>query len=362
MTADAAGGVWNYTLELAAALLPLNVELAVAVMGPPPSAEQRREALALDNVELYEKPFALEWMNDPWRDVALAGDWLLELEEAFRPDIVHLNNYCHGSLPWEAPVMVVAHSCVLSWWLAVKGEPAPRLWTRYRTEVAAGLRGADLVVAPTRAMLSTLLDNYSHLARTHVIFNGRDAKLFPVMEKRDFVLAAGRLWDEGKNLSALEPIAAQLPWPIFVAGPASSPDGKSTEFTHVDWLGPMAQPDLANWMGLASIYALPARYEPFGLGPLEAALAGCALVLGDIPSLREVWEDTALFVSPDDPEALDHALRTLIANPDQRKALASASRRRALEFTPAKMAQSYFSAYQQMMARQPHAIGARLFE
>ncbi len=32
---------------------------------------------------------------------------------------------------------------------------------------------------------------------------------------------------------------------------------------------------------------LPARYEPFGLSVLEAALSGCALVLGDIPSLRE---------------------------------------------------------------------------
>ena len=42
-------------------------------------------------------------------------------------------------------------------------------------------------------------------------------------------------------------------------------------------------------MARASIYALPARYEPFGLSILEAALSGAALVLGDIPSLREVW-------------------------------------------------------------------------
>ena len=35
---------------------------------------------------------------------------------------------------------------------------------------------------------------------------------------------------------------------------------------------------------------LPARYEPFGLSILEAALSGCALVLGDLPSLRELWD------------------------------------------------------------------------
>ena len=68
-------------------------------------------------------------------------------------------------------------------------------------------------------------------------------------------------------------------------------------------------------MGRAAIYALPARYEPFGLSILEAALSGCALVIGDIPSLREIWADAALFVPSDGHDAplahvgeLHHAL------------------------------------------------------
>ena len=54
----------------------------------------------------------------------------------------------------------------------------------------------------------------------------------------------------------------------------------------------------------AAIYALPARYEPFRLEVLEAAAPGCALVLGDIASLRELWDGAALFVAPDDDRAL----------------------------------------------------------
>ncbi len=72
---------------------------------------------------------------------------------------------------------------------------------------------------------------------------------------------------------------------------------------------------MAGWLGRASIFALPARYEPFGLLPLEAALSGCALVLGDIPSLREVWGDAAWFVPPDDRDALTAAIGSLIASP-----------------------------------------------
>ena len=45
---------------------------------------------------------------------------------------------------------------------------------------------------------------------------------------------------------------------------------------------------------------------------LEAALAGCALVLGDMPSLREIWEGAALFVDPGDDAAIGSALRRAV--------------------------------------------------
>src|SRR5947208_2460470 len=57
--------------------------------------------------------------------------------------------------------------------------------------------------------------------------------------------------------------------------------------------------------------AAPAKYEPFGLASLEAALSRCARVLGDIATLRELWDGAAVFVSPDDPQQLAAALRTL---------------------------------------------------
>src|SRR3546814_4918927 len=75
---------------------------------------------------------------------------------------------------------------------------------------------------------------------------------------------------------------------------------------------------MAGWLGRATFFALPARYEPFGLAVLEAALSGCALVLGDIPTLRELWDGVAAFVPPGDIEALEDVLTQLIADPDLR--------------------------------------------
>jgi glycosyltransferase involved in cell wall biosynthesis len=84
---------------------------------------------------------------------------------------------------------------------------------------------------------------------------------------------------------------------------------------------------------------------------LEAALSGCALVLGDLASLRETWGAAALYVPPDDHEALRATLQHLIAQPTERERLAQAALARARHFTPARMADSYLSAYARLAPR-----------
>lgn len=346
MTADTVGGVWTYAVDLARELAARGVEVAIATMGAPLAAHQRQQLGA--DVRLFESAYRLEWMHEPWADVDAAGQWLLQLEREFQPDVVHLNQYAFGSLPFAAPTMLVAHSCVLSWWQAVHGVAAPAEWDGYRSRVAAGLAGADLVAAPTRAMLSTLAGNYGLASEGLVIPNGADAQQFRPGIEEAFVLAAGRFWDAAKNLRALESVAPQLPWPVKVAGSAQHPDGGQRRPQGVQWLGELPRAELARELAAAAIYALPARYEPFGLSVLEAALSGCALVLGDIPSLREVWEDAAIYVGPDDHEALFRALQRLVRDAAERDRRAHAARLRAQRYTPARTCEAYLEAYAQL--------------
>ncbi len=345
MTADTVGGVWTYALELARALEPQGVQIALAAMGRSLSASQWEESRAVGSLQVFESDYALEWMADPWEDVRRAGGWLLGLEARLGPDVIHLNGYAHGALPWRAPTLMVGHSCVLSWWRAVKGEDAPPTWDRYRQEVAGGLRAASRIAAPTQAMADALQTHYGPLPPIQVIFNSRFPELFPPGPKEKFVLSAGRLWDEGKNLAALARGAPCLPWPVCVAGEQRGPEGGRIEAEGVSLLGHLAPSVLAGLLARAAIYALPARYEPFGLSALEAGLAGCALVLGDIPSLREVWGDAALFAAPDDSEALERALCRLITDAPYRQAMTARARARALRYVPARMASEYLAAY-----------------
>src|SRR4051794_17926971 len=364
ISTDTVGGVFTYTAELAAALEAAGDEVVVATMGPRLDRAQR-EALPS---RVHESDFRLEWMEDPWVDVAAAGQWLLHLEEEEQPDVVHLCSYAHGALPFQAPKVLVAHSCVLSWWRAVHGTEAPPSWNRYREEMSTGLSGADAIVAPTAAMLRELeRDHALNPERTQVIPNGSPtprpsratsselhqifspgARKFDAVRKGEsFVLGSGRFWDPAKNLAALDAAAEGLAWPVFVAGDLG--DGPAPR--HAQSTGVLDRDELAALRREASIYAAPAVYEPFGLGILEAAGDGCALVLGDIPSLRELWEDAAIFVDPHDSGALREVLACLIDAPQLREDLAERAQRRAADYSIDRTVAAYRRLYQRLTAK-----------
>jgi glycosyltransferase involved in cell wall biosynthesis len=336
ISTDTVGGVLTYTADLAAALEAAGDEVVVATMGPRLRRQQRSRLPA----RVHESGFRLEWMEDPWDEVAAAGEWLLALEEEEEPDVVHLCSYAHGALPFRAPKVLVAHSCVLSWWRAVHRTEAPAEWNRYREETSAGLGAAEAIVAPTEAMLRELERDHDLPPTATVIHNGTPPS--PVSaEKRELVLGSGRFWDPAKNLQALDTAAEGLAWPVVVAGDL----GPESEIQHAESTGLLDPETLGELRRSASIYAAPAVYEPFGLGILEAAGDGCTLVLGDIPSLRELWSDVAVFVDPDDAYSLHQVLSALIADEPLRADLAERARGRAAAYSNQSTALAYRRLY-----------------
>jgi len=340
MTADTVGGVFSYAVELTRELSQAGVEIVLLTMGRSLSRAQRDALSRISNLRCLESTFALEWMENPWNDVDAASEWLLEAEATFRPDVIHLNGFAHAALPWSSPVLVVAHSCVASWFRAVRGRRLPPAYFEYDRRVRVGLSKASLVVAPTAAFLSELSAIYGAPPRARVIPNGIRSEEFRPLAKEPFFLAAGRLWDDAKNLELVARAADRLPWPVCVVGELGDrPAG------NVRWLGVQGREELSELMGRAAVFLHPARYEPFGLAPLEAALSGAALVLGDIPTLREVWGSAALFVPPDAVDALGNAAKQLAENAALRSDLARRARARALELSAESMAREYLDAY-----------------
>lgn len=347
MTGDTVGGVWDYSLQLIEALTPYGIEVALVAMGGQPSTDQQRAAAALPNLRLIGSGLRLEWMADPAADLRRAQELLLEVAAAFAPEIIHINGYAHAATGFAAPVIVVAHSCVPSWWQACRREPLPAVWDEYCHRLRQGIAAADRVVAPSRAFLRSFIESNGPVPRSHVIPNGRDPRRYEPGTKRLFVLAAGRLWDEAKNIAVVCQSATILAHPVLLAGDGTPPGPLPP---NLEPLGHVDSNDLANLMAEATVFAAPARYEPFGLAVLEAALSGCALVLGDIPTMRELWDGVARFVDPDDPEALAEAIEALLADPDAALSASRAARRRALSYSAEAMARGYVALYRELLA------------
>ena len=154
---------------------------------------------------------------------------------------------------------------------------------------------------------------------------------------------------KAKNFTTLDTAAADLEWPVYVAGADIDPNGKAVEMRHTRMLGTIASAELSALLAAAPICALPSRYEPFGLCALEAALSGCALVVGDIPSLRENWNDAALFVPPAEASTLNGALGELIAGRKLRDGLAQRAFHRARGFDSRTMGGAYLEVYRNLM-------------
>jgi glycosyltransferase involved in cell wall biosynthesis len=361
MTTDAVGGVWTYSTELASALASAGLEVHLVTLGPPPRGE-KRAMLRDGRVRLIESNLALEWQDAGGDDLPNARRFLEDLEDSIKPDIVHLNSFREATFDWLAPVVVVAHSCVNSWGLACDNtewlsEPK---WRHYTRAIAAGLDRAQAWVSPSRAFHDVICGLYRPCSPGTVIWNGIPPAALRPNSKRRFILAAGRSWDAAKNVSSLARASKGLDWPVLVAGPRSdSPANDSGELTLI---GDLSHSALRSRMQRAAIFVSPARYEPFGLSVLEAASAGCALVLSDIPTFRELWGGAALFVDPTDDRALHRALAGLCADDRERARLQFAAREQSESYSLTQTADAYQGLYQRLLATRSRSASARAIE
>jgi glycosyltransferase involved in cell wall biosynthesis len=310
--------------------------------------------LSYPQIELEITDLELEWQDPEGDDRERVLEFLGSMEERVRPDLVHLNGYREACAAWRAPVLVTAHSCVGSWWRACRGcAPSEAGWQSYLDDVAVGLASADRWVAPTAAFRSMIEQLYAPPRKGEVIWNGLaslETEMVVAADKEPFILAAGRLWDEAKNVAVLSRIADGLDWPVRIAGARRQEGSAAGMDGRVEWLGKLPNPDLLAMMRRAGIFVSPAVYEPFGLTVLEAAASGCALVLADIPVFRELWDEAALFVDPRDGEQVAAALNSVSRDPSLRTKLQSAALERASRYTLAAKADGYEQLYRDMLA------------
>ena len=173
MTTDAIGGVWQYSVDLAKELRARGAAITLAVVGPPPKPDQKAVAADLD---IVVTGLPLDWTADTREQVLDAGRALGQLAERLRPDIIHLNSPAlAASAIFTAPVVGVCHSCVATWWEAVRSDPLPESFIWRSDLTGQGYEAADLLLAPSASFAEATAQFYDLATPPLVIHNGRRA-------------------------------------------------------------------------------------------------------------------------------------------------------------------------------------------
>ncbi|MGH9466838.1 MAG: glycosyltransferase family 4 protein, partial [Terriglobales bacterium] len=347
MTADAAGGVGVFADELARALVARGHQVLVVVFSP------TQPAFSPGLPRLWA-PFRLEWMDCDGSSTPVAADafqaraFLVDIARHWRPDVLHSNHFAYAGALARVPTVLTVHSDVISWWRTVRGSAPPdNAYQRWYAALAQqAIACSPCLVAPSRSARRDLKVSFPVRRAVQVIYNGHDPALFPQRPKQRFALAAGRLWDDGKQLSLLGKLPRALPIEIVLAGeqrhplspaPTTPPAGPRT-------LGALPSEALREVMARARVYIGTSLYEPFGLAALEAALSGCALFLNDIPSWRELWAPVGCFYS--NLVELRALLERAAEDAGWAQERGAAARRHASRrYTAARLGEAYESAY-----------------
>ncbi len=343
LSSDALGGVWTYSRDLATGLAQRGATVTLALLGPV------ADDLELpSSVTVLRTGLPLDWTAADPAALTEAGNLLAEIARGMAPDVIHLHApalLANGD--WQRPVVVMAHSCVGTWWRAVRGGalPADLAWRHAAT--GAGMLRADTVLAPSHAFAAELRAVHGDKLSIRMVHNGSDPlpEAVPAERKRA-VLTAGRLWDEGKGMAALDSAAALIDAPVFAAGAGFGPNGASVTLGHITMLGVLDGAALRARMAATRVFASASRYEPFGLAVLEAAQAGMTLVLADIASFRELWNGCAIFADPRDPAGFAAAMLTALGKSDE---LGERARQRAQRYSASAMVDATLAAHRDLL-------------
>jgi glycosyltransferase involved in cell wall biosynthesis len=239
-----------------------------------------------------------------------------------------------------------------------------------RWQVRAVSRGVQRYLAVSTHVRDRLAALGLPEAKLRVVRNGVDPARFDRSAAHDIrselaghaggpiVLTVARLAPQ-KGLEYLLGAAAMLPEAIFVIagdGPDRTTLVAQAETAgladRVRFLG--SRRDIPDLLAACDVFVLPSLIEGLPLSVLEAMAAARPVVATRVPGNDEAVVDgeTGMLVPPRDPEALAHAIRSVLSNPERAAGFGSAGRARVIaDFSTRRMVAAVGQQYEELLER-----------
>lgn len=243
---------------------------------------------------------------------------------------------------WRGPSLVTIHDLIFLEHRELYAGRVNALYATAATRRAA--RSADVVVCGAGATRDLLAARFAvEPSKVHVLPYGVDHRLRTIVPERDaaapYALVVGT-WEPRKGLDLLPGIldavnrdrAPQLRL-VLVGRPGWGVERELEALRDhplIELRTGVDDDALHALYGRAAALLYPSRAEGFGLPVAEAMAAGCPVVAGDLPSVREFAGEAPRYASPGDARAFADALAAVLepAEADRRQ---RAGRRAAAE-------------------------------
>lgn len=237
-----------------------------------------------------------------------------------------------------------------------------------------GVIASDRVIAVSKGMKDDILKCYTIPEdRIRVIHNGIDLDEYRPVEADsarreygigdDYVLFVGRM-SRQKGIVHLLDAVPHLSRNVQIVLCAGTPDTEEIEREVMERVAGKPNVVLIREMvprhkiielyTHARVFCCPSIYEPFGIINLEAMACETPVVASAVGGIVEVVADgeTGFLVEPGNPEALAHAINTVLQNKDLARSLGKAGRRRVEQhFSWESIARQTRDLYEEATAR-----------
>jgi glycosyltransferase involved in cell wall biosynthesis len=357
---EAPGGIGRYTAELVRLLPARGVDVTPFTAHHSHAAiDAALRAYDLSGLDPVVMPLPAALLYDAWHVLGVAGP----VRRVAPVDLVHAPS---PAVPptGRVPLVVTVHDAAP----LVMPEAFTRrgVWFHQRGFAAAAKR-ARLVIAVSQFSADEIVAKTPiPRERIRVVPNGVDRE--PVVDAdvqrvrgkfgvhdRPYVFWAGTLQPR-KNvrvlLDAFERLdPEQVPHRLVLAGPQGwKPDDEDGAVARrlgdrMRLLGAVDRKELFALFAGADAFAFPSLHEGFGIPVLEAMAQRTPVVCADIPALREVAGDAAVFVAPDDLDGWVTALRSLLTDPGLRAGLVARGDGRVQAFSWERCADETVAVY-----------------
>lgn len=106
--------------------------------------------------------------------------------------------------------------------------------------------------------------------------------------------------------------------------------------------------ELVSLYSSAKLFVYPSFYEGFGLPVLEAMACQCPVITSNISSMKEIAENAAILVNPNNVKEIEKAMEQILKNKDLQKELIKKGLKRAKEFTWKNTARKSLECYEEL--------------